>query len=183
MIVFPKSVYVPSVAYNPAVTGASRYVNVSGNFRDQWHGWRGAPRTTAVNIHNYFDALRSGVEITVSHNEMGLEQNLNIKALYAYHVILSEKSYLSLGISGGILHRYFDRDKIYSEDMTDTDLLLYLDKKSYVDFDFGIEYNTEHFIARASITHLTNAQQKDGMMYIERHYYAFAKYLFQLNPD
>ncbi|MEG2339931.1 MAG: type IX secretion system membrane protein PorP/SprF, partial [Odoribacter sp.] len=32
------------LAYNPAVTGSSRYVNVSGNFRDQWHGWRGAPR-------------------------------------------------------------------------------------------------------------------------------------------
>ncbi|MDL2283501.1 type IX secretion system membrane protein PorP/SprF [Odoribacter sp. OttesenSCG-928-G04] len=165
------------LSYNPAVTGASQYLNINGNIRNQWHGWDGAPKAKTFSVHNFFNEIRSGIGVTVTQNEVGLENSFNIKLQYAYHVLLSPNSYLSLGLGGGVLHRYFDHSRAYSENIIDDrDILLGLKRKTFVDFDFGIEYNMRHFTVGLSVTHLTNPGKSNDIYEIKRHYYGFARY-------
>ncbi|MDR1755469.1 MAG: type IX secretion system membrane protein PorP/SprF [Culturomica sp.] len=166
--------------YNPAVTGASQYVNITANIRDQWIGWEGAPKARILSVHNFFESIRSGAGATIVHNELGLEEQLNVKLLYAYHVRLSENSYLSMGLGGGVLFRYFDRGGVLTENPDDPDFILAdLDRKTLADFDFGLEFNTLRFTAGASVTHLTHSAQEKETFFSGRHFYGFARYQIQ----
>lgn len=166
--------------YNPAVTGATQYVNVTGYMRDQWTGWTGAPRSQVILAHNYFNSINSGFGLSLINDVIGAEKSLNIKISYAYHIRISGFSYLSLGLSGGILHRFFDRSELMPDDITDTDLPLDIGNKTFADFDFGLEFNTSRLTLGASITHLTVSDKHTSPLRSGRHYYAFAKYVLPL---
>lgn len=164
--------------YNPAVTGASRYVNISGYMRQQWTGWEGAPSSQMLTVHNYFEKVNSGFGFIFIHDAIGLENSVNAKITYAYHVKLSSNSYLSFGLSGGVLYRFFDRGDIFTDDMGESQLPLDIKDKAMADFDVGVEFNTYRFTAGVSVTHVnhTSKQQSDVAMVTGRHFYAFAKY-------
>ncbi|MDR0982251.1 MAG: PorP/SprF family type IX secretion system membrane protein [Culturomica sp.] len=168
--------------YNPAATGASEYINIMANIRDQWIGWTGAPRAQTLSFHNFVEHINSGLGVTIIRNSVGLENNMNAKLQYAYHVKLTEESYFSLGLGAGILYRYFDRNSAYYEDMVDNEeWLLNLDKQTNVDFDFGIEFNMYGLTAGFSIDHLTNPGSGDDKLYVGRHYYGFLKTLITID--
>lgn len=170
--------------YNPAVTGASRYVNISGFTRQQWTGWEGAPRSQMLTVHNYFNKVNSGFGLVLIYDAIGLERSMNAKMTYAYHVVLSGNSYLSMGLSAGVLYRFFDRGGILADDMSDQELPLDIKDKTYADFDVGFEFNTYRLTVGVSATHITHSSQKnkDVALVAGRHFYAFARYVFQLNP-
>lgn len=168
--------------YNPAVTGASRYVNVSGYLRDQWTGWEGAPQTEMITVHNFFNAINSGLGVVFIHDAIGLEKSMNFKINYAYHVKLSEGSYLSLGLGAGVLHRYFDFGNLSSDDMNDIFLPTNVKNKTYADFDFGMEYNLQNLRIGASVTHLTRSSKKATPLVAGRHYYGFIAYRQSVHP-
>lgn len=164
--------------YNPAVTGASDYVNISGYIRDQWAGWEGAPKSQMLTVHNYFDAFRSGLGLVILHDAIGLEKSVNAKINYAYHVYLSRDSYLSLGLGIGVLYRFFDRQQILPDDIHDEELPMDIENKTYADFDFGMEFNYRHFRAGISITHLTRSAKENSVLVAGRHFYSFLRYKF-----
>lgn len=166
--------------YNPAVTGATQYVNVTGYMRNQWTGWTGAPKSQVILAHNYFNSINSGFGLSVINDKIGLEKSLNIKILYAYHIRISELTYFSLGLSGGILHRSFDQSDLMPDDITDTELPLDIGNKTFADFDFGLEFHISNLTLGASITHLTVSDKHTPSLRSGRHYYAFAKYVVPL---
>lgn len=167
--------------YNPAVTGASRYVNISGFLREQWQGWKGAPRSQMITAHNYFNSINSGLGLVFFHDQIGLERCVNVKFNYAYHVKLSDDSYLSLGLGAGMLHRFFDRGDILSDDVVDDNLPYDIENKTYPDFDFGIEFNNKRFRGGVSVTHLTHPSDKASPLIPGRHYYVFLRYTVPVN--
>lgn len=177
------------INYNPAATGASNYVNMFLLARQQWVGFNDAPRTQVFNAHNYFENIRSGVGLTINNDKLGLMNNINAKLAYAYHIHFGDnKSYLSLGLSGGILYKKFDWSKAIAEQQNDPTLESYRDKKNQLspDFDFGIEFNTEKFQIGVSTTHLNNITKevdKINLLQSNRHIYAYSKYIFDLNRE
>lgn len=167
--------------YNPAVTGASKYINISGYIRDQWTGWEGAPNTQMFTVHNFFDAVNSGLGLVFIHDAIGLEKSINAKVNYAYHIKLTENSYLSLGLGAGILHRFFDRNRMSPDDMNDQDLPANINNRTYADFDFGLEFNFRSLRFGASVTHLTRSSKSDSPLVAGRHFYGFIQYRLPLN--
>lgn len=167
--------------YNPAVTGASRYVNITGYVRDQWTGWEGAPTTRMLTLHNYFTSIRSGLGIVFVYDAIGLEKSINTKVNYAYHVVLTEDSYLSLGLGAGVLHRFFDRTHLTPDQENDQNLPADINDRTYADFDFGMEYNYRNFRAGASVTHLTRSAKSSSPLGAGRHFYGFLQYRHPVN--
>jgi type IX secretion system PorP/SprF family membrane protein len=90
------------VALNPAFTGAENALSVVGSFRAQWIGFPGAPKTEAFTIHTPIKDKHSSVGIQIFGDQIGVNRNLGIFGLYAYRLKLTEKSTLSLGVSGGV---------------------------------------------------------------------------------
>ncbi|MDR1055059.1 MAG: type IX secretion system membrane protein PorP/SprF [Prevotellaceae bacterium] len=171
------------VNYNPAATGASNYVNVFLLARQQWIGFTDAPRTQVLNAHNYFESIKSGVGLSINNDKLGLINAINAKLSYAYHIHFNENSYLSLGLSGGILYKKFDWANAIPEQANDPTLDSYRDKQSEInpDFDFGIEFNTKNFQLGVSTTHLNNVAKSISdlkLFQANRHIYIYTKYIF-----
>jgi type IX secretion system PorP/SprF family membrane protein len=168
--------------YNPAVTGASRYVNVYGHWRYQWQGFKGAPRTMYFSANSYFKEINSGLGLVAINDKIGFERNMTFKLSYAYHVYVSSDSYISLGISGGVLNKNIDWDKKQVTE-PDPDLPTGKENKLTADFDFGVEYNMERFTLGLSVTHLNRTAHKSAYNNMGHHFYGYVKYKFVLGVD
>lgn len=174
------------INYNPAATGASNYINMYVMAREQWVGFKQAPSTQVFNAHSYFQGLRSGIGFSVSNDKIHLMNAINAKLSYAYHIHFNENSYLSLGLSGGILHRKYNASEAVPELPGDMTLASYIGHESQLspDFDFGIEFNTKNFQIGVSTTHLNNVMKKVeklNLLQASRHIYAYAKYSFDVD--
>jgi type IX secretion system PorP/SprF family membrane protein len=164
--------------YNPASTGASRYVNIYGHWRDQWQGFGdAAPHTIFLTAHSYFNELKSGFGIIALKDQIGFERSMMFKIAYAYHVHLTSNSYISLGLNGGLLNRHIDWDKSTIPELTG------IESRWTADFDFGIEYNVERFTAGLSLTHLSKTAERATYGDMGHHYYGYLKYKFPISFD
>jgi type IX secretion system PorP/SprF family membrane protein len=168
--------------YNPAVTGASKYINFYGNWRDQWQGFDEAPQTIYFTASGYFKEIKSGFGMVAIKDKIGFERNMVFKLSYAYHVYLSSSAYLSLGISVGVLNRNIDWEKKQTVE-PDPNLPSELENKWSANFDFGIEYNMERFTAGLSVTHLSKIANKANYRNMGHHFYGYVKYKFGLGVD
>jgi type IX secretion system PorP/SprF family membrane protein len=168
--------------YNPAVTGASRYVNIYGHWRDQWQGFTGAPQTMYFSANSYFSEINSGMGLVAVKDKIGFENNMIFKVSYAYHISLSPNSYISLGLSGGVLNRNIDWTKQQTTE-PDPNLPTGQENNWNADFDFGIEYNMERFALGLSVTHLNKSANKSVYSNMGHHFYGYVKYKFVLGID
>jgi len=169
--------------YNPASTGASRYVNIYGHWRDQWRGFGSdRPRTIFLTAHAYFNEFKSGFGLIAMKDNLGFERNMLFKIAYAYHIHLTSNSYLSLGLNGGVLNRHIDWTKKQLQD-PDPGLPDRPENRWNADFDFGLEYNMERFTAGLSLTHLSRTADQATFGDMGHHFYGYLKYKFSLNFD
>jgi type IX secretion system PorP/SprF family membrane protein len=170
--------------YNPASTGASRYINIYGHWRDQWQGFSNAPQTMFLTINSYFPDLKSGLGVVAIKDKIGFERNILFKLSYAYHIHFNSSSYLSLGLSAGLLDRYIDwTQSILGEHDSDYVIPKEPENRTVADFDFGAEYNLERFTLGLSVTHLNRRADKTLYNTMGQHFYGYVKYKFGLNMD
>lgn len=169
--------------YNPASTGASRYINIFGHWRDQWQGFPGAPQTMYLTAHSYFPDLKSGLGIFAVNDKIGYEKNMLIKFSYAYHIQLNPNSYISLGLSAGVLNKNIDWSKAKPEELDPQTLPGSVENKWTADFDFGIEYNMERFTVGISLTHLNHTSDEAKYNNMGHHFYGYMKYRIGLGVD
>lgn len=168
--------------YNPASTGASRYINIYGHWRDQWQGFQDAPQTIYLTAHGYFSELNSGFGVIALKDKIGLEKSMLFKVAYAYHVHLTSDSYLSLGLNAGVLNRNIDF--AHADPTSPTDIIPDVATNKWTaDFDFGIEYNRERFTAGVSLTHLNRTSDQAIYSDMGHHFYGYLKYSFSLSFD
>jgi len=155
---------------NPASTGNSDYLDMFLLSRRQWFGVDNMPQSNLMNVHSYFDKIRSGIGLSVIYDNPGgiANSNVNAKIPFAYHVNLKEDLLLSLGVSAGILYKSFDPSKhvLLHEQEKELETFNYNEKTGKVnpDFDFGVELSMPKFLFGASVTHLgiTRNQQTEN---------------------
>jgi type IX secretion system PorP/SprF family membrane protein len=117
---------------NPAISGIENYVDLKLSARDQWVGINGAPRTAYLTIHapigkgdykttatsyavpgenprgkSYWEAYSAsephhGVGLSIIADKTGNFTRTTIAASYAYHIGLSARTNLSLGVAPGL---------------------------------------------------------------------------------
>jgi type IX secretion system PorP/SprF family membrane protein len=169
--------------YNPASTGASHYINIYGHWRDQWQGFKDAPVTMYLTAHGYLSDLKSGLGLVAVNDKLGFERNMLFKLSYAYHLHITANSYISFGLSGGVLNRYIDWTKAHlqSAPIEQTGEVPTEPENNWTaDFDFGLEYNMEKFTIGLSVTHLNKAANKAIYTNMGHHFYGYVKYKFGL---
>lgn len=125
---------------NPAVTGIESYLDLQLAHRNQWTNIDGAPETTVISVHGSLNpnglpradfnqnplknpvADRmfqrsnrngfSGIGGFLMRDKVGVFHNLELGVSYAYHIPLSQKLNLSLGIAPSLNHSSLDTDVI-----------------------------------------------------------------------
>lgn len=91
--------------YNPAYAGNKDMTQVNALYRSQWVGIDGAPRTFNVSVDgpvgSYMKPFRRvALGLSFSNEQLGVSNNNNVMAYYAYRIPF-EKSVLSFGLQAG----------------------------------------------------------------------------------
>src|SRR5687767_5613264 len=89
------------LAINPAVAGSAETFSATALYRKQWAGIEGAPQTQTLNVDAPVWSNKIGLGISIINDRIGVVENLNINAQYAYRIQFSEGT-LSLGLQGGM---------------------------------------------------------------------------------
>jgi len=92
--------------YNPAYAGSKDITSATGDYRTQWTGINGAPKTLNATIDgpvgNYMLPFRKvATGLTIANEKIGVENNTNIMGYYAYRIRI-ENSTLSFGLRAGV---------------------------------------------------------------------------------
>ncbi len=162
---------------NPAATGNSDNIDVFVLLRQQWEGFENAPETGVVNVHSYFDRIRSGLGLTAMYDKIGVGNNtVNAKLAYAFHFNIGESWLMSLGLSGGVEQRVFDPSKQFFLDESDPEIPHEKISQISPDVDFGFELSSERFLFGASATHLLKLPDQATTKQDAQQYYAYARY-------
>jgi type IX secretion system PorP/SprF family membrane protein len=89
-------------AFNPAVAGSNPYVQANMNYRNQWTGFDGAPKTYMASIYGPFrKSKKVAVGGMITTDITGLLQRTAGYFTYAYHLQLNDKWRLGMGLSAG----------------------------------------------------------------------------------
>lgn len=100
-----------ALVVNPAYAGMKGALTLNANYRDQWGGIKGSPRTFSFTGHLLSRSKKNGLGIAFVNDRFGLQNNLKANAVYAYKIRL-KNSELSLGLSGGIREQAIARDEL-----------------------------------------------------------------------
>ncbi|MCQ2233402.1 MAG: PorP/SprF family type IX secretion system membrane protein [Paludibacteraceae bacterium] len=168
---------------NPAGTGNTETIDAFLHGRIQWAGVDNGPKSSVLNVTNYSERLKSGMGLTLSYDNIGVgHSTTNVKAVYAYHIDVTDNTLLSLGLSAGANFAYFNPDANTVSDDAEYGTGTLGDKKETnvtPDIDFGFELSQQSWTLGASVTHLINSEmssQRPG-----RHYYVYGTTLIPLN--
>jgi len=163
---------------NPAATGNSNNVDVFLLNRQQWTGFENAPRTSILNAHSYFNAIRSGLGMSLMYDKLGVSyQTVDFMFSYAYHIDLSEDILLSMGLSGGLYNSNWDPKKNRFSEENDQHLLAYKSSRTTANFNTGMELNAYGFTFGLSAIHLLNSSpEKSYTGEPGREFYSYLRY-------
>ena len=162
---------------NPAISGIENYIDVKTGHRTQWTGLDGAPITNYFSIHaplgkeflfdnaNSFDGQennpmnRSYTQYYMAaapHHGIGLQgvidkagpiSRLDLNATYAYHLGISSKVNISLGVAAGISKVTLNMDKVSLGDDLDPAVVAGENERLIPELSAGIwVYSARYFI-------------------------------------
>ena len=139
-----------SYSINPA--SVDKYfanLKVGGQYRNQWIGFEGAPRTYSGFVSSYIDPVFSQIGLRFMADKIGYTHAMDISPTYAFNINGGSRSnnvtwVLNLGIAGHIQNSYYDDTKFVFDDgtgQTEYDLPndVY-EKKWSGNFDVGAEF-------------------------------------------
>lgn len=191
---------------NPAVAGSDGYTSHNITARQQWVGYVYAPKTYsfssqmrllkrgfAIRQRANRQVLRPstdgrvGLGTSIFSDKNGLIRRTGFEFSYAYHTWVQSETQLSFGLSFTGVHFRIDEELINFENPDDPWLNNSLRKGVFIpDAKFGIYLLNRKFSVGLSADQLFESVAKIGNTYheelkINRHYYLFGSYIFDLN--
>lgn len=178
-------------AMNPAIGGSNSYFEGKSNNRYQWVGITDAPRTYILSVNGPTKNLKMGLGGLLFTDIVGPTRRTGFYLSYAYHLKVSEKIKVSLGLSGGILQFMVDGSKITLRDPSDLVISNGVQSVLLPDFGAGIyAYSTDKkWYVGASVPQILQNKIKffdnttTSLSKLATHFYATAGYKFNINDD
>lgn len=138
------------LAINPAYAGSEDALSSTLMYRNQWVGFKGAPKTITAAIHSPIRNERVGIGLIAVNDQIGISNETSILANYAYIIEMGEGK-LSFGVALGATLLDIEWDRLNVNDINDTELSEKLEKLRNPNFSAGILYRTSNFFAGLSI--------------------------------
>lgn len=176
---------------NPGFCGTKRLVDARINYRNQWNGIEGAPKTYVLSLNARILKGHLGVGGFIFKDDIGPFRNISGSITGAYHLKFSD-SELSFGIQGNYMKQRFLGTQISLRNQQDKAINQYVeDKAGNFDGSFGVVYYNDRFHLAAAVNNLAsskfefykNDSLKTGKFTNAPHYNFSAGYNWGDNPD
>ncbi|WP_372641644.1 type IX secretion system membrane protein PorP/SprF [Ancylomarina sp.] len=174
---------------NPAYAGSTDMLSAMFLAREQWVGFEGAPKSRTLTMNVPISRYNIGTGFAFINDELGPVKQNSIFADIAYHLRLSDRGTLSMGIKGGFDMIQIDLMTLDLDQGNDDAFSQNYTKELLINFGVGLYYYTDRFYFGASTPRiLRNSYDNDGINitslgYKERHYFVTTGALFDLNDN
>jgi type IX secretion system PorP/SprF family membrane protein len=171
--------------FNPGYAGSNGAICLTSLVRQQWMGFKDpngvstSPQTLLFTLDAPVKILKGGLGLTVMKDQLGYENNINLKLGYAYRLNIGMGT-LGIGLQGGFQNKTIDFSKFVP--IQDGDLrLINRNQESDMIFDlsFGLFYKVpnQYYVGLAS----TQMLQQEGNLSstgveLKRHYFITGGY-------
>ncbi|MBC7865523.1 MAG: type IX secretion system membrane protein PorP/SprF [Bacteroidia bacterium] len=131
---------------NPAVAGTRKNFDARLNYRNQWVGFAGAPKTMAASLHGkFFHHGLLGAGGFIFQDVIGPFKYVNMSGAFAYHAKFTDAK-LSLGISGSYQSQTYLTSKVTTQFNQDPAVdYSFAEKKRKGNMAFGVLYYNDRF--------------------------------------
>ena len=172
---------------NPAAAGADNELSIASSFRQQWAGFKDAPRTQMLSGNALIND-NMGVGAIIYNDVTGPLRNMGFQGSYAYHFNVSENTKLSLGLSLTATQHVLDGSNFVLNNEVDNTLNGAKLKSFNPDATFGMHYYGDNFYVGLAIPQLIENKYKFGDNINKfnkevRHYFLSGGYTFEINDD
>ena len=178
--------------YNPAYAGIPGATNFTAIHRSQWLGYTstfdgaGAPNTQVISANASLFKLNSGIGFHIVNDNLGVLNNLEAQASYAYHIGIKNAK-LSIGVRVGFYSQTMDFDKYRYIDPGDPLIGHGQESQIRPDLAAGIYYRAQKYYAGLSVNHIIQSNFNFGNTSLRNalktHMYFTAGYAYDLNYD
>jgi len=151
-----------NIYITPAAAGIDGVTRFTAVHRSQWLGYEstfgggGAPTSQLLTFSTPIHKLKSGFGAYVLHDQLGPQNNLEMQAMYAYHLGIKD-SKLSVGIKVGAYAQTIDGSKYNPIQVNDPVIIEGKETQIRPDLGFGVMYRAEKYYAGVGFNHLTKA--------------------------
>lgn len=131
-------------AFNPAATGLSENVIVSGGVRNQWSGFVGSPLSQHINVQMGAEPLSGGLGMFFEQEQLGSTKGNRVGFSYAYNYYLNRDSRIRLGVTAYWQDFSLDGSLVRTPDgLYEGGILNHGDNLFTTDLMQGSSYNTD----------------------------------------
>lgn len=129
--------YNPMV-YNPAFAGSGDAINTMLISRNQWTGFKGAPKLTIFTLDGSLVAEKVGAGLTLISDRKGITNRTGGNVAYSYRIAINDDAHLRFGLSLGIINHTLDFSAALVESTSDPILFTDIQRKTTFDGNAGI---------------------------------------------
>ncbi|MBS1566225.1 MAG: PorP/SprF family type IX secretion system membrane protein [Bacteroidetes bacterium] len=159
LLPFGNGYYKDRYLLNPAMCGTEHGLVLNAAYRKEQMSFSESP-TGQYLTAAYGLSDKLGVGLKAEVNQSGPLTHLNVMGTYSYHLILTEKKKIYMGLSLGVTNNHLGISKTNGE-ADDPSLLSYNAKGTQVDADFGVAYTDGALLVQAAAPGLVSQFKKD----------------------
>jgi type IX secretion system PorP/SprF family membrane protein len=138
---------------NPASMGVYDNMNGSVFYKNQWTGFDGAPQMIGFNFNSPIAGLNNRLGLTVVNDRIGVNNNTDLAASYAYTLKLNTTSTLSFGVSASLRLAQSDFADVETT-IVDPEFQANSPTLAMPNFKFGAYYRTKKFYAGIALPNM-----------------------------
>jgi len=176
---------------NPAITGTKSTLDARMNFRMQWVGYEGAPRTAGLTVHSRLLKGKMGAGMYLMQDNIGPSKQTNLGATYAFHLRFPDVE-LSFGVAGNFTNHTLQGNLITIHDTQDPSINQSISSSDWVgDGSAGVYLYNDRFHIGLSSLHLfeqkakfyaNDTGKKSAFKYVQHGNFTIG-YNYAENPD
>ncbi len=179
-----------TLAVNPAYAGTRDALTVTALHRSQWIGFPGAPITQTLTMHTPIFSDNTGLGLSLLNDKIGPTNTTSFYIDFSYRIRVTEKSWLSFGLKGGVNLRKIDLTDLNTETAFDPSLLTDVKSEWLPNFGFGLYYFSHRYYLGLSIPKLLENDFTENIVSgtpnlgsEQKHYFLIAGAVFTLSDN
>ncbi|MCS5491198.1 PorP/SprF family type IX secretion system membrane protein [Algoriphagus limi] len=172
---------------NPGYAGYKNEGYLQSTYRDQWVAFPGAPKTFTFTADLSANDGTMGFGFSMVSDRLGPTETNSFNATYAYRIQTGQRSFLGLGVTGGVSQYTFDPNKLKPESDGDPLLPEGVIRLYSPNFNAGLFFNTDGFYAGFSAYNMIGKKsilrEDVALGFHDFHFYLTAGGLISLSDD
>ena len=181
-----------TININPAYAGSRDVLSLTGLYRTQWVGLKGAPRSMTFSGHSPLKNEKLGLGVSIVRDEIWIQDETYLDVDFSYTINTSANAKLAFGLKAGAHLLNIDFTKTNPEDTTDGNFNASnnIDNRFSPNVGFGLYYYTNKFYIGYSAPTLLRTkyyeEAANSVSYLAKdriNHYLIAGYVFNLSES